>query len=145
MDYYLYCDGASRGNPGPAACAAIIYRDSPDSEPHLQFGKLLGITTNNVAEYHGLLLGLEGLLDHLAKTGVSPASVSLHIRMDSELIIRQLTGKYRVKHEAIKPLFAKAKELLSPFAAVHPEHVLRKLNQRADRLANACLDGHTWQ
>lgn len=141
MEFYLFCDGASRGNPGPAACAAIIYRDSPDSDALLRFGKVLGTATNNVAEYQGLILGLEGLLDHLAKDGVAPASVSLHIRMDSELIIRQLTGQYKVKHEAMKPLFARAKGMLSQFTAVRPEHVRREFNKEADLLANRHLDG----
>ena len=141
MEFYLFCDGASRGNPGPAACAAIIYRDSPDSDALLRFGKVLGTATNNVAEYQGLILGLEGLLDHLAKDGVAPASVSLHIRMDSELIIRQLTGQYKVKHEAMKPLFARAKGMLSQFTAVRPEHVRREFNKEADQLANRHLDG----
>lgn len=141
MEFYLFCDGASRGNPGPAACAAIIYKDSPDSDALLRLGKVLGTATNNVAEYQGLILGLEGLLDHLAQDGVAPASVSLHIRMDSELIIRQLTGQYKVKHEAMKPLFARAKGMLSKFAAVRPEHVRREFNKEADQLANRHLDG----
>lgn len=141
MEFYLFCDGASRGNPGPAACAAIIYKNSPDSEPLLQLGKVLGTATNNVAEYQGLILGLEGLLDHLVKTGGSPASVSLHILMDSELIIRQLTGQYKVKHEAMKPLFARVNSMLSQFAVVRPEHVRRELNKKADLLANRHLDG----
>ena len=141
MEFYLFCDGASRGNPGPAACAAIIYKNSPDSDALLRFGKVLGTATNNVAEYQGLILGLEGLLDHLAKDGVAPASVSLHIRMDSELIIRQLTGQYKVKHEAMKPLFARAKGMLSQFTTVRPEHVRREFNKEADQLANRHLDG----
>lgn len=141
MEFYLFCDGASRGNPGPAACAAIIYKNSPDSDALLRLGKVLGTATNNVAEYQGLILGLEGLLDHLAKDGVAPASVSLHIRMDSELIIRQLTGQYKVKHEAMKPLFARAKGMLSQFTAVRPEHVRREFNKEADLLANRHLDG----
>lgn len=141
MEFYLFCDGASRGNPGPAACAAIIYKNSPDSDALLRLGKVLGTATNNVAEYQGLILGLEGLLDHLAKDGVAPASVSLHIRMDSELIIRQLTGQYKVKHEAMKPLFARAKGMLSQFTAVRPEHVRREFNKEADQLANRHLDG----
>lgn len=141
MEFYLFCDGASRGNPGPAACAALIYKDSPDSDALLRLGKVLGTTTNNVAEYQGLILGLEGLLDHLAKDGVAPASVSLHICMDSELVIRQLTGQYKVKHEALKPLFARAKGILSQFAAVWPEHVRRDFNKEADLLANQYLNG----
>jgi len=141
VEFYLFCDGASRGNPGPAACAAIIYKNSPDSDALLRLGKVLGTATNNVAEYQGLILGLEGLLDHLAKDGVAPASVSLHIRMDSELIIRQLTGQYKVKHEAMKPLFARAKGMLSQFTAVRPEHVRREFNKEADQLANRHLDG----
>jgi ribonuclease HI len=141
VEFYLFCDGASRGNPGPAACAAIIYKDSPDSDALLRLGKVLGTATNNVAEYQGLILGLEGLLDHLAQDGVAPASVSLHIRMDSELIIRQLTGQYKVKHEAMKPLFARAKGMLSQFTAVRPEHVRREFNKEADLLANRHLDG----
>lgn len=142
MEFYIFCDGASRGNPGPAACAAIVYSDI-NSDPLLELGKVLGTATNNVAEYRGLLLGLEGLIDFLAESGHSPSDATLHVRMDSELIIRQLTGQYRVKNEALKSLYARVIKLLSRFKSTDLQHVPREKNKAADRLANQYLDNAT--
>ncbi len=140
MEFYIFCDGASRGNPGPASCAAIIYSDI-NSDPLLELGKVLGTATNNVAEYQGLLLGLEGLISFLAESGHSPSDATLHVRMDSELIIRQLTGQYRVKNETLKPLYTRVVRMLSQFRATDLQHVPRDRNREADRLANQYLDG----
>lgn len=138
--FYLYCDGASRGNPGPAAGAAVLYQNIKDATPIGQFGRSIGIATNNVAEYHGLIFGLEGLLDYLSTENVVAAAVTVDLRMDSQLIIRQLTGEYKVKHEAMQPLFKQAKSLIAQFKTVNPTHIRRELNKAADKLANQFLD-----
>lgn len=127
----LYSDGASRGNPGRAACAAVLCDEGGDEI--LTRAELLGVATNNVAEYEGVLLGLR-----LARDLRVP---SVALRLDSELVVRQLQGVYKVKHPALRPLHEQAKILLSGFAKVSIEHIPRAENARADELANAALDG----
>ena len=127
----LYTDGASRGNPGPAAIGAII-QDESGRVLH-KVGRAIGRATNNQAEYRALILGLE----EAARLGAT----HLEVRMDSELIVRQLEGRYRVKDANLKPLFRQASELLRKFPSVTIRHVPREANQRADALVNAVLDG----
>jgi len=128
--YRLHADGAARGNPGPAAYGYVLA--GPDGAPVAEGGATVGEATNNVAEYRGLLAGLERALE----LGVR----ELDIRLDSELIVRQLTGHYRVKHPGLKPLFARAAELLGGLTAWSAQHVPREANRRADELANRALD-----
>jgi len=139
VKFTLYSDGASRGNPGPASCAAILYAGD-DKTPLLQEGRSLGRTTNNVAEYNGVILGLELLTGHLTKEQILPSAVELNIRLDSELIVNQLLGKYKVKHESMKPLFEKVRSILASFQSLQIEHIRREFNKEADRLANQVLD-----
>jgi ribonuclease HI len=127
----LHADGAARGNPGPAAFGYVLM--APDGALVAEGGEALGHATNNVAEYSGLLAGLEKALG----LGVR----ELDIRLDSELIVRQLAGRYRVKNAGLKPLYARAVALLGRFAAWSAEHVPREANRRADELANRALDG----
>lgn len=126
----LYTDGAARGNPGPAAGGVVI----EDDQGHLlwQEGRYFGETTNNVAEYRALLLGL-------AKAR-QLGDGALVVRMDSELVVKQLAGSYRVKHPALLPLYGQAIGLLDHFATWRVEHVRREQNSLADRLANQALD-----
>jgi len=126
-----FTDGASRGNPGKAACAAILF-DEKDEEL-VRRSKRLGIATNNVAEYEGVLLALD-----LAET---LGARDVEIRLDSELVVRQLNGQYKVKHPALKPLFERARELMAAFDRVTVSHVPRDENTVADKLANDELDG----
>lgn len=130
VEAILWTDGAARGNPGPAGCGAVLKR--PDGELLASESRYLGTTTNNVAEYKGLLLGLELALDR----GVE----SIEVRADSELLIRQLNGEYRVKSPGLKPLYEEAKRLLARFRAVRLTHVRRELNIEADKLANRGID-----
>ena len=123
-------DGASRGNPGPAACAVII--SDQDGEELLRRAKLLGVTTNNVAEYHGVHLALE-LMKQLGARDVA-------LKLDSELVVRQLNGEYRVKHPSLRPLFQKARSLMDEFSSVDITHIPREDNKAVDRLANDALD-----
>ncbi len=126
----LWTDGAARGNPGPAGIGAIL--KSPNGEVLYTGSEYLGHTTNNVAEYQAVLLGLKGALT----LGVA----SIEVRADSELLIKQLKGEYRVKSPGLRPLFEEAKRLLTRFASVKLTHVRRELNGEADRLANQGID-----
>jgi ribonuclease HI len=126
-----YADGASRGNPGKAACAVIIL-DKKDEEL-LRRSKTLGRTTNNVAEYEGVLYALE-------LAGLLGAS-ELELRIDSELVVRQINGQYKVKHPSLQPLFEKTRARMKKFIRVTVKHIPRKENKNADELANAELDG----
>jgi len=126
-----YSDGGSRGNPGDAACAVVIFDESGGEL--LRRAKRLGKATNNQAEYEGVIYALE-LAGQLG-------TKKLEIRMDSELVVRQLEGAYKVKNEGLKPLHARACELLDGFQSVAVTHVRRADNKLADKLVNACLDG----
>jgi ribonuclease HI len=126
----VYSDGASRGNPGPAGAGAVI--SEPGGAVLRRLGRFLGSATNNVAEYEGLLLGLAGALEGGAR--------EVHVRADSELLIRQLEGRYQVKHPALRPLFQKAKALLARFDRVRLEHVPRAQNAQADEMSNRAID-----
>jgi ribonuclease HI len=130
MEYHLYADGGSRGNPGPAAGAAVLF--GPGGTRIAQTSQYVGHATNNVAEYTGLILGLTLAEEH----GVR----QLEVRMDSLLVIQQMRGNYRVKHPNLIPLYAKAARLAHGFEAVHWVHVPREKNTEADALVNACLD-----
>jgi ribonuclease HI len=126
----IYTDGGARGNPGPAAAGAVIIAD--DGSVKAEISEYLGIATNNVAEYRALLLALA----RAAQDGYRQIDVC----MDSELIVRQLNGQYRVKDAKIVPLHAKAKHLLRGFDEATIVHVRREQNKEADRLVNAALD-----
>jgi len=126
----LWTDGAARGNPGPAGIGAIL--KSPSGEVLYTGSEYLGHTTNNVAEYKAVLLGLSGALAH----GIQ----RVEVRADSELLIKQLKGEYRVKNAGLRPLFEEARKLLARFKSVKLTHIRRELNGEADRLANQGID-----
>lgn len=127
----LRCDGGARGNPGPAACAYVL-ADASGNEAEAR-GEYLGEVTNNVAEYRGLILGLNAALRREARP--------LVVYMDSELVVRQMTGEYRVKNSGLKPLHAEARDLADRLRSVHFVAVRREDNARADQLVNDTLDG----
>jgi ribonuclease HI len=124
-------DGGARGNPGPAAIGAVVRGD--DGEVLEERGERIGRATNNVAEYRALLLGIE----LAAERGAS----ELDLVGDSELIVRQVEGKYKVKDATMKELHGKVKAALRPFDSWSIRHVRRESNADADRLVNAALDG----
>jgi len=128
--YIANIDGASRGNPGPSAYAVVI-RD-PAGHVVLELAKRLGRETNNVAEYYALLAALE----YATSQGIG----ALRIRSDSELLVRQMQGRYRVKSADLKPLYERAGKLVRQLAYFAIEHVPREQNDDADRLANVALD-----
>jgi len=128
----LYTDGGARGNPGPAGIGFVVVSET--GEERAAAGRYLGEATNNVAEYEALLAGLRAA----RALGVD----ELLVRADSELVVKQMRGEYRVKHPNLKPLFASAQDLVRGFAAVRFEHVRRADNGRADGLANEAMDCH---
>ena len=130
MRVVVHVDGGARGNPGPAAAAAVI--SSADGEVLDEAMEVLGEQTNNVAEYRGLLLGLRRARD-LGATEVDVVN-------DSELVAKQLTGEYKVKHAALKPLHAEARGELDQFARWTVRSVPRAQNAHADALVNQALD-----
>jgi ribonuclease HI len=125
-----YIDGGSRGNPGPAGFGVQIV--DPDGAVVAELHGALENTTNNVAEYNGLLAALAWAVDHGQK--------ALHIRSDSELLVKQLRGEYRVKHPGLQPLYQDARALIARIGRVTFEHVRREFNKDADRLANLAMD-----
>lgn len=127
--YYLYTDGGSRGNPGPAAIGGVI---NEGKEEIAHFSEYIGEKTNNQAEYAALIIGLKYAKKHKIE--------KLVCRLDSQLIVKQLNGEYRVKHEMMKPLFVEVQKLLKNFTQVSFEHVKREKNKRADALVNKALD-----
>ncbi len=122
-------DGGSRGNPGPAAYGAYIQLDNGDV---VQLKGFIPHCTNNVAEYNGLLHALRWAVEHGLTT--------LHIRADSELLVKQMKGVYRVKNPGLQPLFEEAKSLVRQLGRVTFEHVRREYNKDADRLCNEAMD-----
>jgi len=126
----MRCDGGARGNPGPAAIGYVLL--DPAGAVIEARADYVGTTTNNVAEYRALIAGLEAAGRHHA----SPLTVC----MDSELVVRQMTGEYRVKHQGLKPLHTAAREAAARIAVLRFRTVPREENAHADRLVNEMLD-----
>jgi ribonuclease HI len=122
-------DGGARGNPGPAGYGVHIARDDGAI---VELKESLGTTTNNVAEYRGLLAALAWAAQH----GIE----RLHVRSDSQLLVKQMLGEYRVKHPGLQPLYEEARSLVRQIGRVTFEHVRREFNTDADRLANQAMD-----
>ena len=133
MRLLIYTDGAARGNPGPAGAGAILRRG--DGGIAAEIAEPLGHATNNVAEWTAVLLALEEAR-RLGATHVD-------LRMDSQLVARQISGAYRVKHPDLKPFHAAVMELLRSFDGYTVGHVPRALNKEADHLSNVAIDGPT--
>jgi ribonuclease HI len=127
--WIIYTDGAARANPGPAAFAYIIERPG---ESTIEEKGCLGDTTNNIAEYTALIRALE----HAQRLG----GRRLVVNSDSELMVKQMIGAYKVKHPGLTPLYERAKALTGHFDSVTFRHIRRELNKRADQLCNEALD-----
>jgi ribonuclease HI len=125
-----YVDGGARGNPGPAGYG--VRTELPDGTLVEEFCDSIGVATNNVAEYRGLIAALEWAKQHRYKR--------VHIRSDSLLLVQQMRGAFKVKNAGLQPLHAKARLLANEIGRVTFEHVGRALNAHADRLANAAMD-----
>ena len=124
-------DGGARGNPGPGGVGIVVR--APDGALAARGGAYLGSVTNNVAEYHALLWGM--------RAARALGARRLLVKADSELIIKQLRGEYRVKNEGLKPLFLEAQQLCRAFDEITFTHVRREDNADADALANEAMDG----
>ncbi len=129
MELTIYSDGASRNNPGEAGAGVYILRDGTPVE---KIARYLGTTTNNVAEYTAAIMGLE--------YAVRQRATRVTLIADSELLVKQLNGLYKVKNEGLKPLHAKAKELIARIGAVEVQYTPREQNREADALANKAID-----
>ena len=128
--YLVNIDGGARGNPGPAGYGVRI--EDGDGALVAELRGSLGIATNNVAEYHGLIAALAWLTQHGHR--------DVEIRSDSELLVKQMRGDYKIKNEGLKPLAARARLLMMELGRVDLRHVRREENQDADRLANLAMD-----
>jgi ribonuclease HI len=129
----VQCDGGARGNPGPAAIGAVVLDGTVDPPVVLTtVSEVIGVATNNIAEYRALIAGLEAARPYGARRVV--------VRADSELVIRQLEGRYKVKSEVLRPLYEDARAQLAEYAEVDLGHVRREDNVDADALVNAALD-----
>jgi ribonuclease HI len=125
-----YIDGGARGNPGPAGYGVRI--EDMDGNLIEELHGAIGIATNNVAEYNGLLAALKWAVDHGHR--------DVHIRADSELLVKQMRGEYKIKNSGLQPLAARARLLMMELGKVTFEHVRRELNKDADRLSNIAMD-----
>jgi len=127
----IYTDGAARGNPGPAGLGAIL-RDADSREVVAELARFLGVRTNNYAEW----TAVEDALAEALRLGAT----HVDLRMDSELVARQISGRYRVKHPELKPIHASVMIMLGKLAGYTVGHVPRELNKDADRLSNVAID-----
>jgi ribonuclease HI len=126
----LFTDGAARGNPGPAGAGAVIV--NPDGHVVAKVGKFLGESTNNVAEYMGLILGL--------KRAKAMGIKEIEVLSDSELLVKQLAGDYAVKAEHLRPLHDEAQSLMKAFSWIQVRHIPREENAQADLMSNRAID-----
>jgi ribonuclease HI len=127
----IHTDGAARGNPGPAGAGAIL-RDAADGSVVAEVATFLGVRTNNYAEWTAVELALEEALAH--------GAAHVDLRLDSELVARQISGRYRVKHPDLKPIHARVMAQLARLRSYTVGHVPRELNKEADRLSNVAID-----
>lgn len=133
--YTIYTDGGSRGNPGPAAYGYVIQGDLIDKKEH---GEYIGETTNNIAEYSAVIAALKKLKALIGTDKAKDAVVD--VRTDSELLVKQVNGEYKVKEESLQSLFMELWNLRMDFGRTTFTHVFREQNQDADRMVNYALD-----
>jgi ribonuclease HI len=127
----IHTDGAARGNPGPAGAGAVL-RDASDGSLVAEIATFLGVRTNNYAEWTAVALALDEAL--------ARGATHVDLRLDSELVARQISGRYRVKHPDLKPIHARVMAQLARLAGYTVGHVPRELNKEADRLSNVAID-----
>nr|WP_055506011.1 bifunctional RNase H/acid phosphatase [Nonomuraea pusilla] len=140
--YVVEADGGSRGNPGPAGYGAVV-KDASDGQVLAEAAEAIGVTTNNVAEYRGLIAGLRAVL------GLAGEGASVAVRMDSKLVVEQMAGRWKIKNEGLRPLALEAQGLARRLRVTEWTWIPRERNQHADRLANEAMDaaakGLTWK
>ncbi|MGJ4127323.1 bifunctional RNase H/acid phosphatase [Corynebacterium macclintockiae] len=131
------CDGGSRGNPGIAGCGSSVLDGDQEVAARWEF---IAKATNNVAEYQGLINALELAIEVAKMRGAAPSELEIQVRMDSKLVVEQMSGRWKIKHPDMKPLAARVKELEATLATVTYSWVPRAQNKRADELANRAMD-----
>ncbi|GAA0906566.1 hypothetical protein GCM10009559_74990 [Pseudonocardia zijingensis] len=131
MKVVVEADGGSRGNPGPAGYGAVVL-DPDTDEVLVERAEGLGVTTNNVAEYRGLIAGL--------RAAAELGATDVEVRMDSKLVVEQMCGRWKIKHPAMRPLAEEASELVREIGSVRFQWIPRLRNSRADALANQAMD-----
>jgi ribonuclease HI len=131
MKLIIFTDGGARGNPGPAGIGIVI---KADGKTHTKYGAYIGVATNNQAEYKALISALE--------TAGTLGAKEVEVFMDSELIVKQLKGEYKVKHPQLAPLFLKVYNLRAGFKKFSVRHIPREKNKEADKLVNEAIDKH---
>lgn len=131
----VHSDGGARGNPGPAAIGVVIEKE--DGEVLEELSETIGDSTNNIAEYTAVLRGLHALQ---ALFGEKTIELEIDWRLDSELVVKQLAGEYKVKNPGLRPLFEEIRDLRVRFPKLSLKHVRREENKEADRLVNEALD-----
>lgn len=129
MELTIYTDGASRNNPGEAGAGIVIMREG---KKVAEIAKYLGVTTNNIAEYSAAIIGLERAAELGAKR--------VRLLSDSELLVRQINGQYKVRNEGLLPLYQKVKALIAKLGSVEVQYIPREQNREADALANRAID-----
>jgi ribonuclease HI len=129
----IEADGGSRGNPGPAGYGAVVC-DASSGEVLVECSEGIGVATNNVAEYGGLIAGLRAALE------LGGSGTDVDVRMDSKLVVEQMSGRWKIKHPAMQPLAKEAGELVRQLGTVRFTWIPRAENKRADRLANLAMD-----
>ena len=140
----IYTDGGSRGNPGPAALGAVIQFPEDHGKlfsagEHKKYGETIGVATNNVAEYSAVIFALKKARVLLGKARAKKTSIEL--RTDSELLVKQMNGEYKVKNKDLRELFVEVWDLKQDFRKVSFVHVFREKNKEADEMVNKALDG----
>jgi len=138
MKIFIYIDGASRGNPGPAACAAIFKNEN--NEIIKTYSKFLDIQTNNIAEYEALVLALQKCKQLFGKEKIKKTEIQ--ILSDSELLVNQLNGKYKIEDLELQKLFIKYWNLKSDYGKIKVVHIPREKNKEADKLVNNLLNSY---
>ncbi|MFD0021580.1 bifunctional RNase H/acid phosphatase [Streptomyces sp. NPDC058382] len=145
--FVIEADGGSRGNPGPAGYGAVVI-DPVTGETLAEAAEYIGVATNNVAEYKGLIAGLRAAKALVPDDAPGDGGIRVHVRMDSKLVVEQMSGRWKIKHPDMKPLAAEAARIL-PASAVSYEWIPREKNKHADRLANEAMDagrsGKQWE
>ncbi len=131
MKVVVEADGGSRGNPGPAGYGAVVL-DAASGDVLAERSEGIGVATNNVAEYQGLIAGL--------RAAIELGATVVEVRMDSKLVVEQMSGRWKIKHPAMKPLAMEAAKLVRQLGSVHFGWIPRERNKRADRLANLAMD-----
>lgn len=141
--FLMYTDGGARGNPGPSALGVVICNST--GQKLKEYGEYLGETTNNIAEYSAVISGLKKIKSLWGKDNAKKSEV--HVLADSELLVKQMTGQYKIEHANIQPLFLEIWNLKLDFKSVSFQSIPREKNKEADRMVNETLDakGHAKQ